>query len=138
MEWIQEVTGVEDKNVPALCLTGMPIVGHALSSPFFLPWPDPQQISVEELLRRAPKTREAVLESFERKRRRTESYVLEEVQRKTTKEIDAGTMGSGLTPEEASREYGNFYNVVGSFGLVQGQTAEGRPKVRRIDDHRVR
>ena len=34
---LTEMAVVEDKAVPILCLTGMPIVGDALESPFFCP-----------------------------------------------------------------------------------------------------
>ena len=36
MEWVQNQCQVEDKAIPLLCSVGMPILGPALESPFFL------------------------------------------------------------------------------------------------------
>ena len=46
MEILQEKVGVEDTSVPTLCLSGMPIVGKGLTSPFFLEYKVPPTIWV--------------------------------------------------------------------------------------------
>ena len=40
-----------------------------------------------------------------------------------------------MTPNEAEKLHGPFYNVIPSFGLEQGLDNEGLPKYRRIDHH---
>ena len=53
MELLQTKYRIEDTSVPKLCLTGMPIVGRALESPFFSKWEVPSEMTLEELLRTA-------------------------------------------------------------------------------------
>ena len=50
MEILGNRYGIEDTSVPKLCLTGMPIVGRALESPFFHHYQVPAAIMVTELL----------------------------------------------------------------------------------------
>ena len=50
MELIQDITQIEDKEVPLLCLRGMPIIGPALESKFFEEFKVPQELSLKELL----------------------------------------------------------------------------------------
>ena len=49
--------GIEDTAVPSLCLTGMPVVGTALESPFFLPHRIPAPMTLVELLATAERRR---------------------------------------------------------------------------------
>eukprot|EP00435_Cladocopium_sp_Y103_P065168 s1434_g27.t1 len=49
MEVLGKMYDVEDKAVPLLCLTGMPIVGKALESPFFYPFHVPAAVTIAEL-----------------------------------------------------------------------------------------
>ena len=57
MEKLSLKYGIEDHYVPKLCLTGLPIVGDALCSPFFEEHVVPAQITVEELLRSTTRRR---------------------------------------------------------------------------------
>ena len=50
---------VEDTAVPELCLTGMPIVGTALTSAFFQPYEVPARLTLAELLKKVVSQRSA-------------------------------------------------------------------------------
>lgn len=57
------------------------------------------------------------------------------IYQKTLKEVSQGTMSGPLTPQEVTKRFGKFWNLVPSFGLHQGEDEAGNPKFRRIDDH---
>ena len=61
MTKLQDVTSVEDKAVPELCLSGMPIVGPALTSPFVDPFDKPAELSLTDLLASATERREVMI-----------------------------------------------------------------------------
>ena len=61
MELMGKQIRIEDAAVPLLCLTGMPIVGKALESPFFYPYHVPASITVAELLKSSPLRRQVTL-----------------------------------------------------------------------------
>eukprot|EP00435_Cladocopium_sp_Y103_P021759 s2411_g5.t1 len=65
MEILGERYRLEDALVPRLCLTGMPIVGAALESPFFDQHEIPPTITIAELLASAPSRRQEVLRRVE-------------------------------------------------------------------------
>ena len=44
-------------------------------------------------------------------------------------------MAGPYTSEEVLAKHGKYFNVVQSFGLQQGNAADGSVKYRRIDDH---
>lgn len=120
---------VEDTAVPELCVRGMPIVGTALTSPFFQPYEVPARLSLAELLKRVRSQRSALIQRVE-KMAKSESVELQEaIWKKTLKEVDQGTMEGPLTSAQIEKRWGKHYNVVPSFGLQQGD------KFRRIDDH---
>ena len=135
MKWLQDVTKVEDRAVPDLCLTGMPIVGDALESPFFHAYPESGTLTLSQLLSSAPARRKKIIDNFLASSSRTPLHILKEVERKTQKEVVAGTMGPPMEEGEVSAKFGPFWNVVPSFGIEQGLDESGKPKVRRIDDH---
>ena len=126
---------IEDTAVPILCLTGMPIVGEALSSPFFEPCDVPASLTTQELLATAPRRRHATLEKVERVGRKSSRETARAVWEKTIKEVNQGSMRGPLTFEQVVSKHGPFFNVVPSFGLEQGVDESGNPKFRRIDDH---
>ena len=113
----------------------MPIGGEALESPFFETYVEEPTLSISELLESRPKARKRILDLFGHIVDQTPAHVLEEVSRKILCEVETGTMGPGMTLSEATAKYGNFFNIVPSFGIEQGTTNDGKPKVRRIDDH---
>eukprot|EP00971_Amphidinium_carterae_P165329 3277114-Amphidinium_carterae.1 len=57
MKWLQQQTHIEDKAVPDLLLSGLPIVGKGVSSPFFVDMPAPPAIPLQHLLMGAPPRR---------------------------------------------------------------------------------
>ena len=135
MQELGKKYGVEDKDVPLLCLQGMPIVGPALESPFFERHEIPAEISVRELLASSKQRRQHALKRVEymAKLRTPEQAVA--IYTKTLKEVSKGTMDGPFTHEELVQKFGNHYNVIPSFGLEQGTDEAGQPKYRRIDDH---
>ena len=135
MKHLQDLLSIEDVAVPDLCLLGFPIVGTALESPFFEPYPEEACMSLEELLRTAPARRQVIEQLTAQAGRRASVETSNEVVRKLNKEISEGTMSEGLTAGEVTARHGKFWNCVRSFGLVQGCSEDGKPKVRRIDDH---
>ena len=124
MTKLYEVYRLEDRAVPSLCLTGMPIVGTALTSPFFLPYEVPAQISITELMKTMGRNREGLIRRVERMAQ-TETIALQEgIWKKTLKEVEQGTMAGLYSPEEIERIVGRHYNVVPSFGLQQGEGSD--------------
>eukprot|EP00435_Cladocopium_sp_Y103_P048347 s363_g14.t1 len=126
MELIQRVYSIEDKAVPKLCLTGMPIIGEALESPFFSEWRVPAAITVAEFLRTARSRRTGTMTRV--------AYMAKLGGSDLSRAIYAKTHGP-WSPEEMERKHGRFFNVIPSFGLEQGTKEDGTKKYRRIDDH---
>ena len=89
---IQDEVEIEDKAVPALCITGMPIVGEALESPFFNPYLVESEMKVSELLLTAPTRREKKTQELMRFANHSDRELLEAIYLKTIKEVKAGTM----------------------------------------------
>ena len=50
MERVQELIPMEDKAVPLHCSTGLPIIGRAVESPFFVSYEEPQKVTESEFL----------------------------------------------------------------------------------------
>ena len=126
---------IEDKAVPMLCLNGMPIVGNALESPFFELHDVPAQITLQEFLSTAPRRRK---DSLRRVKLMAESEPVElakAIWDKTMKKVAGGTMAGPYTSDKVLAKHGKYFNVVPSFGLQQGNAADGSVKYRRIDDH---
>eukprot|EP00435_Cladocopium_sp_Y103_P057422 s371_g19.t1 len=129
MEVLGKMYNVEDKAVPLLCLTGMPIVGKALESPFFYPFHVPAAVTIAELLKSAPLRRSSTLKRVRTMAESGSSEMADAIWRKTLKEVDAGTMSGPYSFEAMLEKHGKYLNLVPSFGLKQGE------KYRRIDDH---
>lgn len=135
MKLVGALYDIEDRSVPDLCLTGMPIVGRALESPFFLPYEVPASMSVSELLKSCRSLRPRLVSRVERMASQEPLEQNLAIWEKTLKEVKEGSMDGPHSADEIERVHGRFYNVVPSFGLRQGCDEEGNPKFRRIDDH---
>ena len=127
--------GVEDKAAPELLLTGMPIVGPALESPFFKEYRVPASITVYELLASAEKRRPQTVRRVEFMAKKGGKKMAEAIYRKTEKEVQKGSMGGPFSHEDLVTKHGRHYNLIPAFGLEQGVDEQGQPKYRRIDDH---
>ena len=130
MEILGKRYHIEDRDVPKLCLTGMPIVGETLSSPFFLPYDVPASMTISELLKSAKQRATKILGRVKMMGDAGGQKLCDSIWAKTMKEVDKGTMAGPFSRQELERRHGPFINIVPSFGLEQG---EG--KYRRIDDH---
>jgi len=135
MKFIQQATNIEDVAVPDLCAQGMPIIGPALESPFFSEHIVPAEMTICQFLQSAKSRRMQVFADMRKAALSADPNMVEAIFNKTCKEVEAGTMGRPMTPEQAEKKYGPFYNVIPSFGLQQGVDSDGCPKFRRIDDH---
>ena len=135
MEILQDRYGIEDTSVPSLCLTGMPIVGKALSSPFFFEHDVPATISVKELLSLSKKHRTTMMNRVVRMAESSGEQTAAAIWEKTVKEVAEVSMAGPFILEDIQNRHGSFFNVVPSFGLEQGVDESGKPKFRRIDDH---
>eukprot|EP00435_Cladocopium_sp_Y103_P066764 s364_g29.t1 len=135
MELIQRIYRIEDRAVPTLCLTGMPIIGEALRSPFFSEWKVPAAMTVAEFLQTAKKRRAGTMERVAYMAKLGGSDLSKAIYAKTQKEVAAGTMSGPWTTEAMELKHGRFFNVIPSFGLEQGTKEDGAKKYRRIDDH---
>lgn len=135
MTKIGQALQIEDTAVPQLCLSGMPIVGPALESPFFEPYEVPAPTSIRVLLSSAAKRRSQTLRRVCFMAEKSSDKLAWAIWEKTDKEVKKGTMGPPMTLDQLSNKYGPFFNVVPSFGLEQGVDDQGHPKYRRIDDH---
>ena len=135
MEKLQEIYQIEDRAVPLLCRTGMPIIGDALESPFFKPYSVPATIAIRDLLATAPQRRKDLLRRVSSMSRAGGKAMAEAIWKKTMKEVNEGSMRGPLTETQVEELHGKHYNVVPAFGLRQGVDDMNQPKFRRIDDH---
>jgi len=135
MEKLGEKFGIEDKSVPRLCLTGVPIVGEALRSPFFEEHLIPAQITVEELLSTSQRRRPGTLYRIKKMAESSSAEMNKAIWEKAIKEVRQGSMDGPFNEEQIIAKHGRFFNLVPSFGLAQGTNEKGEPKFRRIDDH---
>ena len=135
LQTLGEKYGVEDEAVPTLLLTGMPIVGPALESPFFREYQVPAQISVLELLSTAKKRRPETMRRVEYMASKGSQALAEAIYEKTLKEVSKGSMGGPFSEEQMIQRHGPNFNLIPAFGLEQGVDEKGKPKYRRIDDH---
>ena len=130
---LMEVLGlkhrIEDEAVPRLCLTGMPIVGKALESPFFHPYHVPASVTVAELLSSSPRRRPGTLKRVKLMGQAGGDTMARAIWEKTLKEVAAGSMAGPYTLSQMEEKHGKYLNIVPSFGLKQGE------KYQRIDDH---
>ena len=135
MDRVQTLLGIEDKQVPQLCLQGMRITGRAHTSPFFEDLAVPPSMSWEDFLQGSSDRSEAMIDRVAYMAKKGSPDLAQAIWEKTNKEIEAGTMGPALTLDEARRLYSGTLQVTPSFGLQQGFDNDGQPKYRRIDDH---
>ena len=135
MEALQDLVLIEDKAVPLLCATGMPITGVALESPFFVPQVEPQKVTTNEFLRTAKSRRNEAMRRTKYMAKLGGEQMARAIWEKAQKEISEGSMGRPMTLEEAEEKLGGFFNVIPCFGLHQGSDSQGNQKYRRIDDH---
>ena len=135
MEALQSRYGVEDTAVPFLCLTGMPIVGEALRSPFFYDFVIPSSMTVAELLSSARSRRVTTMARVAYMSKLGGPEMAQAIYDKTQKEVAGGTMSGPWTHDELVKRRGPHYNIIPSFGLAQGASDEKGIKYRRIDDH---
>ena len=135
MEYLGRRYNIEDLQVPILCLSGMPIIGSALESPFFSSYHVPASITVQELVKSAPMRRNKILGRVRLMGLQGGKDLASAIWEKTLKEVRKGTMAGPYSEDEIRAKHGSYYNVVPSFGLKQGFNESGEAKYRRIDDH---
>ena len=135
MELLQRMYDIEDKAVPKLCLTGMPIIGEALESPFFSEWGVPAAVTVAEFLQTTRRRRADAMSRVAYMAKLGGPDLSRAIYEKTRKEVKQGTMDGPWTVEEMENKYGRYFNTIPSFGLEQGVKEDGSKKYHRIDDH---
>ena len=135
MSKLQELLGIEDREVPELCLRGMSITGRALCSPFFEDFEVPPVMSAEEFFSDLIPRSHRMVERVRFMGKKGSPELARAIWEKTNKEVASGTMGPAMTWEQVSAKYGCDFQVTPSFGLAQGLAADGTSKFRRIDDH---
>lgn len=134
MEVLQTRYRIEDTKVPKLCLTGLPEIGDALTSPFFEEKEVPASITLYELLATAKRRRKDSICRVEYMASQAPPGQAEAIYEKTLKEVNQGTMAGPFSEEQLEAKHGRHFNVIPSFGLTQGVDDRGKPKHRRIDD----
>eukprot|EP00971_Amphidinium_carterae_P349298 6490949-Amphidinium_carterae.1 len=134
MKWIQHQTGIEDRAVPDLLLSGMPIVGMGLPSPFFADAPSPPAISLQHLLMGAPPRRVQLLQKVLNFRPQ-DIPALRAALAKTMIEVERHCMAGPYTEGDIGDMFGAHWNPCRRFALHQGHCADGSIKYRVIDDH---
>ena len=108
---------VEDTHVPKLCLTGMPIIGKTLESPFYLPDHVPAATTISELLRTAPMRRLKTIGRVKVMARSGGLPLSMAIYEKTLQEVSKGTMAGPFNLSEVIDKHGKFVNIIPSFGL---------------------
>ena len=135
MEKVQDLVLMEDKAVPLHCSTGLPIVGRAVESPFFLRHEGPQKVTLDEFVATCKRRRNDAVRRTKFMANAGDACMAEAIWDKVQLEVAEGTMGPALSESQLTRKYGEHYNVIQSFGLKQGLNSKGVPKYRHIDDH---
>ena len=135
MERVQALVDIEDKAVPLLCRQGLNITGKASCSPFFLEFEEPQKVKESEFLSTSKRRAPLAIKKTEFMARQGGEDMAQAIWSKVLGEIHDGSLGTGMTLDEARSIHGSHCNVVPSFGLKQGVNSKGQPKFRRIDDH---
>ena len=135
MRRIQETLHIEDREVPDACLTGLRILGPASISNFFEPFEVKPTMTDSEFYSDLRTRSELMVRRVEKMAALSDFELTKAIWDKTQKEVNKGTMGPPLSPEEIRSEYGDDFQVVPSFGLAQGLDESGQKKFRRIDDH---
>ena len=135
MRRLQDILNIEDKEVPDICLEGLPIIGHASCSPFFEEMEVPPTMSTSEFFGDMEERSLRCIERVKFMAEKGSAPLAKAIYEKTLKEVSQGTMSSAMSYMELKRKYNSLFNVVPSFGLEQGLDESGSPKYRRIDDH---
>ena len=135
IELLTKKFSLEDTAIAELCLSGMPIVGEALQSPFFNEFEVPAEISLAELLRSAPSRRYSLRNRIKKMAEDADPEMAKSIYNKTIQEVQSGSMSGPFSEDHLEKEFGKFWNLVPAFGLHQGEDEAGNPKFRRIDDH---
>ena len=119
MEWVQNQCQVEDKATPLLCAVGMPILGPALESPFFLKFEEPQKVTRGEFDSTAKSRRKEAVRKTEYMAKLGGDEMARAIWTKAQQEVKSGTMGAPLTECDASHKYGEHYmwGPMGSLSL---------------------
>eukprot|EP00971_Amphidinium_carterae_P104983 2078822-Amphidinium_carterae.1 len=134
MKWLQHQTGIEDMAVPDLLLSGMPVVGMGLPSPFFTDAPSPPAISLQHLLMGAPARRAQLMQKVVHYRPQ-DIPALRAALSKTMLEVERHCMAGPFTESDVNDMFGTHWNPCRRFALHQGHSADGSIKYRVIDDH---
>jgi hypothetical protein len=135
MLWAGSQVGIEDPSAPCKAIFGLPVVGPADESPFFVPHVVPATMSVEELLRTAPERRKKLKASMLSRGLGENPEAARAVFEKTKEEVANKTMGPAMTEEEVTAKHGPHWNMVRRFGIEQGVNSKGERKFRGVDDH---
>ena len=135
MEFAGKMAQVEDNSIPRKCLAGLPIVGPADKSAFFLPYAGTQLVTVKELLRSAPERRDRIIRKVRTDAKFNDAALLQAVYDKTAKEVQLKQMSPPMTLEEVIAKHGNLFNVAQRYGIEQGFDSKGNKKYRCIDNH---
>ena len=135
MERVQEWVEMEDKAIPLVCRQGLNITGRASCSPFFSEFEEPQKVRISEFLATAKRRSSLAVRKTEFMAQQGGKDMADAIWKKVLVEMDEGSLGPGMTLENARDLHGEKCNVVPSFGLKQGTNSRGEPKYRRIDDH---
>ena len=139
LESAQRETAVADQSLARKLLLGLPIIGEADCSPYFVECRIPAEISVEELLKSSPERRSRItykiLTSARADVAKGNNALLRAVSEKTLKEVAEKKMGPGLTEAEMTLKRGHLWNVAQRYGILQGTDSSGQPKYRCIDNH---
>lgn len=85
MEYLGNQVCIEDHVLPKLLLTGLPIIGPAAVSPFFLPKPKPSALSLIDFVATAPDRRLTIIEAVLTQGRRCDPAQARAVFEKTQK-----------------------------------------------------
>ena len=135
MEKVQELVLMEDRAVPLHCSTGLPIVGRAVESPFFMRHEEPQKVTFDEFINTCKRRRNDAVRRTRFMANAGDPDMAKAIWEKVQHEVAEGTMGPAMSEAQLAKKYGENYNVIPSFGLKQGLNSKGLPKYRRIDDH---
>lgn len=108
MERVQGLVDIEDKAVPLLCRQGLNITGKASCSPFFLEFEEPQKVKESEFLSTSKRRAPLAIKKTEFMARQGGGDMAQAIWSKVLGEIHDGSLGTGMTLDEARSIHGRL------------------------------
>ena len=104
MEKVQELVLMEDRAVPLHCSTGLPIVGRAVESPFFMRHEEPQKVTFDEFINTCKRRRNDAVRRTRFMANAGDPDMAKAIWEKVQHEVAEGTMGPAMSEAQLTKK----------------------------------